>query len=165
MECVSDFVISSYTPTLGTLLVPMPKSIASSKMMVVIDRMNLHFTSAELENIEGQVPGGQLVKLGIPDAPAHAKDVLEGLKTAPIVHFACHGTQDTENPLKSALHLPTNQSLKVSSLMELSLKNSSLAFLSACQTAMGGGELPDESRHLAATFLFCGFRGVIGTMW
>ena len=40
-----------------------------------------------------------------------------------------------------------------------------LIFLSACQTAMGDEDLPDESLHLAATMLFTGFHGAIATMW
>jgi CHAT domain-containing protein len=134
-------------------------------MMVVIDKVNLRQSAAELDKIKEHIPNEQLIKLGIAGAPAHTNNVLSGLESASIVHFACHGTQNTENPLESALHLDKDQALKVSALMQLSSKNSKLAFLSACQTAMGGGDLPDESRTLAATFLFCGFRGVVGTMW
>ncbi|KAJ7617740.1 hypothetical protein FB45DRAFT_800536 [Roridomyces roridus] len=41
----------------------------------------------------------------------------------------------------------------------------SLAFLSACETAQAHVKTPDEAMHLAATFLFAGFSGVVGTMW
>ena len=44
-------------------------------------------------------------------------------------------------------------------------ERASLAFLSASETAMGDGNLPDEVIHLGATFLFAGFRGVVATMW
>jgi CHAT domain len=165
IESISDFVISSYTPTLSALLAPKPDTSVSCKMMVVIDKANLLHASAELKKIEERVPNERLVKLGVPGAPAHTKDVLSGLESTSIAHFACHGIQNTENPLESALHLQIDRPLKVSSLMQLSLQNSALAFLGACQTAMGGGELSDECRHLAATFLFVGFRGVVGTMW
>jgi CHAT domain-containing protein len=45
------------------------------------------------------------------------------------------------------------------------LKRASLAFLSACQTAKGDQNQPDQAVHLAASFLFCGFKSVIATMW
>ena len=45
------------------------------------------------------------------------------------------------------------------------LPNAQLAFLSACETAMGNQEQPDEAVHLAAGMLAAGFRDVIGTMW
>jgi hypothetical protein len=49
--------------------------------------------------------------------------------------------------------------------MEKSMPNASLAFLSACETAKGDENLPDEVIHLGATLLFAGFRGVVATMW
>jgi hypothetical protein len=39
-----------------------------------------------------------------------------------------------------------------------------LAFLSACQTAKGDEDMPDQAVHLAASMLFCGFKSVIATM-
>lgn len=38
-----------------------------------------------------------------------------------------------------------------------------LAFLSACQTAVGDGTIPEESMRLAASMLAVGFKGVIAT--
>jgi CHAT domain-containing protein len=77
-----------------------------------------------------------------------------------------------EQPLDSGLIL-TNGRLKVAQIMRkserenaLDLKKSmSLAFLSACETAKGDKAVPEEAMHLAATLLFAGFRGVVGTMW
>jgi len=40
-----------------------------------------------------------------------------------------------------------------------------LAFLSACQTAIGDEELIDEALYIAAGTLFAGYGGVIGSMW
>ena len=40
-----------------------------------------------------------------------------------------------------------------------------LAFLSACQTAVGDEKIPEESMHLAAGMLAVGFKGVVATMW
>jgi CHAT domain-containing protein len=55
--------------------------------------------------------------------------------------------------------------LKVSQIMQQSTPNALLAFLCACQTAMGDEKIPDEAIHLGATMLFAGFRGVVATMW
>ena len=40
-----------------------------------------------------------------------------------------------------------------------------LAFLSACQTAVGDRKTWEESARLAAGMLAVGFKGVVGTMW
>jgi CHAT domain-containing protein len=44
-------------------------------------------------------------------------------------------------------------------------EGAALAFLSACETAMGDDILPEEAVHLAAGMLAIGYRSVIGTMW
>jgi CHAT domain-containing protein len=121
-------------------------------------------TIEELQKIEGRVPNDHLIEFGIPGAPARVDEVLLALPSATIAHFACHGVQDADNPLDGALLLEDG-GLKVSQLMQLEMPNASLVFLSACQTAMVGDDLPDESIHLAATLLFSGFRGAVATLW
>ncbi|KAJ6552423.1 CHAT domain-containing protein [Mycena vulgaris] len=90
--------------------------------------------------------------------------VQKDMKESKWVHFACHGVQNT-SPTKSALLLARSSQLTLSNIIELSLPNADLAFLSACQTATGSQELQDESVHLTAGMLVAGYRGVIGTMW
>ncbi|KAJ7090002.1 CHAT domain-containing protein [Mycena epipterygia] len=169
-DCVSDYVVSSYTPTLASLL-DQPTQIPSVfKMTAVIqpttdDCPNLPDTVEELARIRQQVPAEWLTALG--DAsPATVDNALQHLHESSVVHFACHGTQDLKNPLETGLHL-TDGRLEVSELMQgkSQKKTMSLAFLSACETAKGDETVPDEAMHLAATLLFAGFRSVVATMW
>ena len=55
--------------------------------------------------------------------------------------------------------------LSLADLMVTTADNAELAFLSACQTAVGDEKIPEESVHLAAGMLVVGFKGVIATMW
>jgi CHAT domain-containing protein len=119
----------------------------------------------ELQNIATHVPEDSLVKFGIPEAPASVDEVITQLSTATIAHFACHGKQNFQNPLDSALTLDGGQPLKVSRIMQQSMPNASLAFLCACETATGDEDLPDEAIHLGASLQFAGFSGVVATMW
>lgn len=164
-ESASDYVVSSYTPTISALLNDIPLPSSSFKMMVVIQsetpgQKSLPCTLDELQKIEVHVPDEGLIKL----VPGSVNDVLSHLPATSVVHFACHGQQSGQNPLDSALLLQDGQ-LKVSQIMQQSMPNASLAFLSACETAMGDANLPDEVIHLGATLLFAGFRGVVATMW
>ena len=111
-----------------------------------------------------RVPNEFLVELGVPKAPATVNKVVSHLSSASIVHFACHGEQDKKNPLESSLILEDGR-LEISRIMQESIPNASLAFLCACETAMGHEDLPDEAMHIGATLLFAGFRGVVATMW
>ncbi|KAJ6505610.1 CHAT domain-containing protein [Mycena vulgaris] len=170
-ESLSDYAISSYTPTLDTLLASPPPKVHEPKMLAVIQpempgdrRLDLPFTFKELDMIEQHVPTTWLTKLGTKEEPTSVGRVLSLLPDASFVHFACHGSQDLVDPLESALLLGDGD-LKVSKIMQTPIQNASLAFLSACETAMGDENVPDEAMHLAATMLFAGFRGVVGTMW
>jgi CHAT domain-containing protein len=121
--------------------------------------------SDELRKIARHVPDECLVKLGTPEAPAYVETVLSHLSTSSIIHLACHGVQNANRPLDSALVLEDGEQLKVARIMEHSTRHAALAFLSACQTATGDENLPDEVIHMAASLLFAGFRGVVATMW
>jgi CHAT domain-containing protein len=134
-------------------------------MMAVIQpdtpgQKSLPCTLEELRKIELHVRDKALVRL----VPGFVEEVIAHLPAISVAHFACHGQQDIQNPLESALLLQDGQ-LKVSQIMQQSMPNASLAFLSACETAMGDENLPDEVIHLGSTLLFAGFRGVVATMW
>jgi CHAT domain-containing protein len=126
-------------------------------------QLDLHFASKELDTIKEHVPEEWLTSL-VTNTDTTVANVLSTLPSTSFAHFACHGRQDITNPLNSALILADGD-LKVSKIMEIHIPNASLAFLSAGETAKGDTKLPDEAMHLAATMLFAGYRGVVGTMW
>jgi CHAT domain-containing protein len=80
------------------------------------------------------------------------------------VHFACHGSQNAEEPLKSRLRLERG-ALELGAIMQKNLKHADFAFLSACETSTGEEKLDNEVVHLAAGMLAAGYRRVVGTMW
>jgi CHAT domain-containing protein len=171
LEDVSDYTISSYTLTLDGMLAPLPHTPDDFKMLTVIQptipgqpQLSLPFTCKELSKIEQEVPQQFLIKLGTAEEPTSIEKVLHHLSNVSIAHFACHGVQNLRSPLDSALLLSDGH-LKVSKIMQLAMPNASLAYLSACQTAMGDEEIPDEALHIAGTMLFSGFHSVVGTMW
>ncbi|KAJ7104687.1 CHAT domain-containing protein [Mycena epipterygia] len=174
-DCLSDYAISSYTPTLTALLDPptVMHTTSSFKVTVAIepnapDSSSLLGTVYELDHIAKHVPMQWLNRLR---SPKRSK-VMEHLLNSSIMHFACHGVQDARDPLDSGLMLADGR-LKISEIMrrqggdgnERMRKGMSLAFLSACETARGDETIPDEAMHLAASLLFAGFRGIVGTMW
>jgi CHAT domain-containing protein len=95
---------------------------------------------------------------------ATASQVAAALESANLVHIACHGMQSTTAPLESGFCLEDGR-LTVQRLMDLDLKYAFFGFLSACETAAGDKEQPDQTIHLAAAMLFAGFKSVVATMW
>ncbi|KAJ6546223.1 CHAT domain-containing protein [Mycena vulgaris] len=167
-DCVSEYVISSYTPSLTALLDPPTHIEPFCKMTAVVEPhapkcSPLPGTQKELEKIKSRIPSQWLTALD-----STTRDtVIHHLHSSSVIHFACHGTQDLGNPLNSGLILSDGR-LNVSRIMhapEMARNSMKLAFLSACETAKGDTETPDEAMHLAATLLFAGFGGVVATMW
>jgi CHAT domain-containing protein/tetratricopeptide (TPR) repeat protein len=94
----------------------------------------------------------------------------EALKASPgrtHIHFSCHGSFDTMEPLNSALLLAGDDRLTLQDILdEADLKGSRLATLSACQTAIIDFlNVPDEAVGLPAGFLQAGVPGVVGSLW
>jgi CHAT domain-containing protein len=85
-------------------------------------------------------------------------------KSSNFVHIACHGKQNGADALSSGFCL-SDKNLSISQLMNLNLKDSFFAFLSACETAKGDKKQPNQIVHLAAAMLFVRFRSVVATMW
>jgi len=174
--CLSDFAISSYSPTLSALLVSQtevkpsnPSSPSDMKMLAIIQpntpgRSSLPGTLDELQRIRDETKNAKVALTVMEGNAATPNTVLEALSASTIVHFACHGIQNVIEPLKSGLLLHDG-SLDLATLTNTHLPNVYLAFLSACETAMGDDDLPDEAIHLAAGMLAAGFRSVIATMW
>lgn len=98
-------------------------------------------------------------------------EVRTGLKSADLIHFACHGITDSSDPSNGGLLLCDQQSnsadiLRIRDIVDLKHKHAQIAFLAACSTAeVANLKLADESIHLASAFQLMGFPHVIGTMW
>ena len=120
-------------------------------------------TKKELQSIHEHASGISLPYHSL-QGEVTVEQVLSAMKKYPWVHFACHGIQDTSDPMKSGLRL-SDGLLQLSDIIKESLPNADFAFLSACQTATGDQSRPEEAIHLAAGMLLAGYRGVVGTMW
>jgi len=179
-SCISDFAISSYTPTVSSLLqkVKGPDNIQqpeSSKLLIISQpntrgRSPIPATTKEMDCIWKAIrpTHGEALRLehgleGNPEA-ASVDRVKSEMEVYGSIHLACHATQDSENPLKSGFYLHDGR-LELADIMKQRFSVRELAFLSACQTSTGTEKLSEEAVHLAAGMLAAGYRSVVATMW
>jgi CHAT domain-containing protein len=129
------------------------------------DVPTLHKVKDEVRRVKEHFEAAGATLTVINDTSAHPTDVLASLQGSDVnvLHLSCHGVQKRD-PLASALLLRDGD-LNIQELMKLDLKHALLTFLSACQTAKGSQDQPDQAVHLAASMLFCGFKSAIATMW
>jgi len=170
---IFDYVVSSYTPTIGALLSAHhrpPRSNEATRLLTISQpatpgQMCLPGTVDEVEviqTLQGQNDQLRITRLDGQEATVAA--VLQHMKECNWIHLACHGIQDTARPTDSAFLLADNP-LTLKEIMKQSFSHTELAVLSACQTAKGDNKLPEEAIHLAAGMLIAGYGSVVATMW
>ncbi|KAG1763673.1 CHAT domain-containing protein, partial [Suillus occidentalis] len=171
-ECLEDIYICSYTPTLSALIRARQTMNARAALTFVAIGQSqpgtgqgtvLATVDSELELVHNLVPPNvQFTNLSGDEATQAG--ALEALRCNTWVHLACHGKQDRDQPYNSRFAM-RDKPLTLLDIMENSAPQAEFAFLSACHTAAGDEETPDEIIHLAAGLQFSGFKSVIGTLW
>lgn len=170
-----DRVISSYAPTLkalqyarrtsSTSLEPTCKQILLIAMPKTPGHADLPYVNDEIAAIRALFP---ISMTRTPNEPPTKKETLRLLSECIAVHFAVHGESVLDNPSASRLLLCDYEtdSLTVSDLAALKLKDKELAYLSACHSARIRAEsLQDEGIHMTGPCLLAGFPQVVGTLW
>ncbi|KAG1752218.1 CHAT domain-containing protein [Suillus lakei] len=170
--CLEDIYICSYTPTLSALIrsrqtmkthvTPSFAAIGQSEPGAGQGTV-LAAVDSELELVHKLIhPHVNFTSLSGDEATQAG--ALEALRRNTWVHLACHGKQDRDQPYHSRFAM-RDKPLTLLDIMENDAPHAEFAFLSACHTAVGDEETPDEVIHLAAGLQFSGFKSVIGTLW
>jgi hypothetical protein len=165
---VLDRVVSSYTPTLRALLEarrPLDPLRADERMLVVAlpetpGEVPLTDVTRERELLTALFAGHRTLLEG---AAATSQAVREELPRHRWAHFSCHGGQNLADPSQGGLLL-YDRLLSIATISAGRYRGE-FAFLSACMTATGGLDLPDEAITLVAALHYTGYRHVIGTLW
>ncbi|KAK0194593.1 CHAT domain-containing protein [Armillaria mellea] len=167
---VFDYVVSSYTPTLTALINATNKCRSPSPSILAVSQpstsgqSSLPGTISEVETVKRRVANSGIPFTWLNAEKGTVEAVLEGMKTHSWCHLACHGVQRSGDPTKSAFLLHDG-ALELARIMSTTFDSAEIAFLSACQTATGDAERPEEAIHLSAGMLMAGFRTVFATMW
>ncbi|KAG1728971.1 TPR-like protein [Suillus paluster] len=168
---LSHIYISSYTPTLATLI--------RARQQVPRDAFPQHFVAIgqakpdrgkelqcvypELDIVAQHVtPVASFTSLV--DDHATVQGSLDVLNRNEWLHLACHGMPNRRRPFESSFSMRDGP-LMIKDIIRSHWQNPEFAFLSACHTTVGDRASHDESIHLAAAMQFSGFRSVIGSMW
>ncbi|KAG2339573.1 hypothetical protein BDR05DRAFT_847845, partial [Suillus weaverae] len=167
----SHIYISSYTPTLATLIRARQRVSreASTQHFVAIGQANpdkgkeLRHVAPELA-IVAQRLRPVVSFTSLEDSDATVQGALDALNHNQWLHLACHGMPHRTQPFDSSFAMRDGP-LMIKDIIRSNWQNPEFAFLSACHTTVGHEKSPDESIHLAAAMQFSGFRSVIGSMW
>jgi CHAT domain-containing protein len=167
-------VVSSYTPTLTTLLRAQrsvkPQARADLALLLLAEKQAYESLAlipgvdVEIQHVAAIATAQNVKVIGQVTESTTVTRAIEAMSAANMIHLACHGVQDHKDAIRSGFCLGDGR-LTISELMRLDIRHGILAFLSACETAMGSADQPDQIMHLAAAMLFAGFKSVVATMW
>ncbi|KAB1988307.1 CHAT domain-containing protein [Streptomyces triticiradicis] len=161
--------VSSYTTTLSALVDARQRAVPVDPTLLAVALTDtgrghavLPGVAEELRELKEILGHRRLTVLAEDEATSAA--VRKQLPAHAWAHFACHGWLDMTAPAGSGLCLRDGD-LNLLDIADLRLDTADLAFLSACQTRLGAGQLPDEAVHTAAALRIAGFRHVVATLW
>lgn len=167
---LSDYVVSSYIPTLGSSIKHTSDQDQQSFTGLLVVSQASAPSLPPLQNVQKEVHAIR----DLLTSPAHFTNldgkaatidaVLHDMEKNSWVHFACHASQDSTSPARSGFHLDDG-TLHLSTLIRKVIPGADFAYLSACQTVTGDENLSEEAVHLAGGMLAAGYRSVIATMW
>ena len=169
---LSDIYVSSYTPTLSALIRSRNNRNTQQGVpgFVAIGQPNsagyevLPSIRQELDKVRQLLPQSmQFTELS--DEAATREVALAALRTHTYAHLACHGQQLPGKPFDSHFAMRDGHVTLLDIIKIQFGHETEFAFLSACKTATGDANAPDEVIHLAAALQFSGVRNVVGTMW
>jgi CHAT domain-containing protein len=160
----SDLYICSYTPSLGALIAARTPTASKSNhgpTLLLVDQRNESSKGTRDVKVSIGVPGTRLVF-----GNATWEDVIDGLHSHRLAHFACRSHRKEGKPFDTALELDGDDRLALLDIIHCRVPTTELAVLSCDRTA----ELVDgmdvvEGLHLTAAMQYYGFGSVIGTMW
>ncbi|TEB31125.1 hypothetical protein FA13DRAFT_1791832 [Coprinellus micaceus] len=172
-EGISDYAVSSYTPTVTALTqrvkndIPIDERVSGLFLTCQPEAPyagSIHGTKAEVRDIHKEAIALGVRSLSLEGDAVPPEKFLQQMEEYSSIHLACHGFQDTSDPLRSRFLFHKGR-LHLGTIMQKNLPNADLAYLSACQTSTGQETLADEVVHLAAGMLAAGYRRVVSTMW
>ncbi|MFJ5229625.1 CHAT domain-containing protein [Kitasatospora sp. NPDC088391] len=173
-----DLVTSSYTGTVSALGRPRPRRAEEAgdrngpeeagewgrPLVVAVPRApgvpELPGADEEAAVLVGLLPGARLLH----GAAATRERLLAELPRHDLVHIACHAGFDADRHYEGHLVLHDGR-LHFADIAAARAGRGTLAFLSACGTARGRTDLPDESLNLLSAFRLAGYRHLVGSLW
>ncbi|MEU1184250.1 CATRA conflict system CASPASE/TPR repeat-associated protein [Streptomyces sp. NPDC005820] len=184
---LQDRWVSSYTVTLRTLVESRasgtaatvseaPRSGAEQQraappLIVCVPRPGeqdplLRHADEEARRVLTHLPGASL----LPGERATPEAVLTGLRASRWLHFIGHAEQLPTAEGGALLRCRDtgdgrDGAVTATEIAGLGPGEAELAYLSACETATGDIDLPDEAAHLAGALQMAGFRHVIAAQW
>ena len=161
----------SYTPSVTVLKLCMAKDRHGKSSVLALGNPNLQNPAFRLFNAESEVKAleGMFPKVDVLTYDAATETAFKRRASQyDILHFACHGELNLDDPMLTSLRLAPDAEndgyLHTGELFELNL-SASLAVLSACNTAVGELRTGNDVMGLTRGFFYAGVPSILASLW
>jgi CHAT domain-containing protein len=160
---IEDYEIS-YVPSLKILFETELKDIKTNNSILIISNPDYTLPSSDYETEKILALHNGAIVLSHKDASFN-NVIGEMTKNFNIIHFACHGEYNFNDPMNSSLILHDDK-LRISDIINvLNLRETKLITLSACETGLVKLGVTDEYLGLSGAFLISGAKSVVSSLW
>jgi CHAT domain-containing protein len=167
---VEDFAIA-YAPSASVLKICMDRERSRRESVLALGNPNLKNPAFRLVHAENEVNSleGLFPKVGVYTGDDATESVVqEHGSEYDILHFACHGELNLDEPMLTSLRLaPDDENdgyLHAGEVFEHDL-SASLVVLSACNSALGELTSGNELMGLTRSFLYAGVPSIVASLW
>ncbi len=167
---VEDYAIA-YTPSASVLKLCMDKERRRHDSVLALGNPNLRNPEFRLVHAENEVNAleGLFPKVDVYTFDNATETIVKQLGgDYDILHFACHGELNLDEPMLTSLRLTPDGAndgyLHAGEVFELNLAPS-LVVLSACNSALGELSTGNELMGLTRSFLYAGAPSIIASLW
>ncbi len=167
---IEDFAIA-YAPSANVLKHCMEVNPNQCKSVLALGNPNLKNPAFRLINAEKEVLGldGLFEDAGIFTFDDATETIVREIASEyDILHFACHGELNRDEPMLTSLRLAPDEEndgyLHAGEVFDLDLR-ASLVVLSACNSGIGEINSGNELMGLTRSFLYAGSSSVIASLW
>ena len=155
-----DTVCLAYAPSARVLQVASQRAVRPADSFLAVFDPALRHSEEEVQDARRCFNSGEI----LPNDRVTRRSLQEKLPQYSVLHFSCHGTADLASPLKSRLGAASDEPLTLRDILDRPL-GARLCVLSACESAVAGGFVPDQAIGLPGGLLQAGAAGVVGSLW
>jgi CHAT domain-containing protein/tetratricopeptide (TPR) repeat protein len=131
----------------------------ASDILAVFDP-DLPNSEVEAQDARGQFDDGEVLRKD----RVTRRSLQDMLPRHSVLHFSCHGLANLTRPLESRLGAACDEPLTLRDILDTTL-SARLCVLSACESAIPGGSVPNQAISLPGGLLQAGAAGVVGSLW
>jgi CHAT domain-containing protein/tetratricopeptide (TPR) repeat protein len=158
------------TPSLSTILQVREQSTSSVfENLLLVGYPGKENTEGYLKHIYSEINAISRIAdnaLTLENDDATQEGVMQKAHDFSVIHFACHGIINWPRPEESGLVLSKGDWLTIQKIAsELSIPNTYLVVLAACEAGLEYYQEGDEHKSLVRAFLSAGASSVIASLW